>query len=510
MRPAGAVVRSWEAIGCGVGCVHRGQIDMMEGGLKRFFLSLPLAAVLLGSTAVPATTIAITNVTVIPIDTENSLEGRTVVIEDGKITRIGTGQAVPAGASRIDGTGKFLMPALADMHVHLLRYLPRDRPTLPLAMEAPLELSPKQQCAARNELYLYLFNGVTTVRDMSGTPTILQWSDKVAKGQVEGPKIHATTPILDGNPPANPTGTSVNFDNAAQVPQAMKVLASTRVGDARYEFVKIYEQMQADVYDAVVTEARKYGLPVVGHVPFVIPIEKAIADGQRSIEHLRGYEVDPHNVPRSSLSIERWSSWNSVPDDRIVTLARSTAGKDIWNVPTLTVNIDGMAERWAAELAKPEIGGLISAPLGANLSGPLFPPALAPQIFSAQLSTFDKQRTMIHALRDSGAKIMTGTDANALGVIPGFALLREIELLVDYGLTPYQALRAATLEPQRFLKNREAGHIAEGARGDYLLLDADPLSDIGNIRAMNGIVVDGQWHGAAELRKKLLSTRACS
>jgi imidazolonepropionase-like amidohydrolase len=482
----------------------------MEKNMKRLSASLSVA-IAIWSGAASADTIAITNVTVIPIRTTPLLRKRTVVIDDGKIIGIAPDQRIPEGAHRVDGTGKFLMPALSDMHVHLFLYFPHERPTLPLQMTAPLEVTAQQNCAARNELYLYLKYGVATVRDLSGTPTTLAWADKVSRGEVDGPKIHVATPILDGNPPANPTGTAVSFTSPSQVPQAMAVLAATRVGNSRYEFVKIYERMQSDVYERVLSEARKYDLPIVGHVPFPVPIEKVIADGQRSIEHLRGYEVDPHHIPTDSLSPDRWTTWNNVSDERITMLARLTAGKELWNVPTLVINQDGMGQVAIKELdTSDHLRKYVSAPLLGVLQAPIFPPAIAPAIFSAQLSTLGKQRKMIHALIDNDDRIMTGTDSPGLGVVPGASLHREMELLVDYGLSPYQALRASTLEPQLFMKNESSGYVGVGAHGDYLLLDANPLTDIRNSRQIDGVVVDGKWWSDSSLEKKLLETRSCA
>src|SRR5262245_5537712 len=204
-----------------------------------------------------ASAIAFVGVTVVPMDSERRIPDQTVLVRQGRVAEIGPSSSVqvPAGAQRIDGRGKFLMPGLADMHIHLW---------------------------TQDDLTLFLANGVTFVRNMWGSPQTLVWRDRVERGEVLGPGTYTAGPLLDGKPPV--------WNGSAVVESAEDAeRAVTSQKKAGYDFIKVYKKLSPQAFDAIAATAKKEGLTFGGHVPAAVGLERALAAGQRSVEHLDGY-----------------------------------------------------------------------------------------------------------------------------------------------------------------------------------------------------------------------------
>lgn len=200
---------------------------------------------------------AFINVNLVPMASETILEGMTVIVKDNLIDKIGKTSKVkiPKGAVEIDGTGKYLMPGLADMHVHTW---------------------------SENDLLLYVANGITTVRDMWGSPQHLKWKDMIAKGELMGPSLITAGPLLDG-PDPNWEGSIV-----IETPeQAAKEIAAQK--EAGYDFIKIYNKLSKEAFDAIIHSAKEHDIPVAGHVPYDVELEHFMESGVASNEHLTGY-----------------------------------------------------------------------------------------------------------------------------------------------------------------------------------------------------------------------------
>jgi imidazolonepropionase-like amidohydrolase len=447
--------------------------------------------------------IVISHVAVVSMSDDRVSPDQTVLIQDGKIVSIGKSVQVPAGSIAVDGGGRFLMPSLADMHVHLFIYVPGTGFGTPSQLEAPVA-GPEASCTIRNELALLLYHGVTYVRNMSGNRTVLQWADRVEHGEAIGPHIVSASPIIDGDPPSDPKSGALRISNAAEVASDVARIAAVREGDQRYRYLKVYNMLKADVYREIVVQGKKYHLPIVGHVPFAVGLEGALSAGQLTIEHLRGYDVDPLAPPTTSLSVARFLRWNIVSDARMTALAKESKESGVWNVPTLTINFD--TNEAASVLAGADgMATALSRPLYRHLTEPqgqVFPKEISDAIASTRVAQYH----MVKHLSDAGARILAGTDEPLSGLVPGYSLVREIELLHDAGLTPYQALRSATRAPHEMLGHTDMGTLEVGKRAELILVDENPLEHLSTLHAVRGVLTSGKWWTSEALKALMIRT----
>ena len=414
------------------------------------------------------TVVAFVDVNVVPMDTQRILLHQSVVIVGDRISGIGSVEdvEVPSGAVIVQGNGRYLMPGLADMHVH----------------------------AWKEDLATYVANGVTTIRIMHGEPTILDWARKIEDGTLLGPSIFSTSPTLDGPTDEYPGGVETYQEAYAAVIAA---------GEAGYEFVKVYNDLSKDAYAGVIAAANEISLPVVGHVPFSIGLDGAIDAGQKSIEHLRGYvfEVVPANAPvqPGAKMRDRAIAWNYADRSRFESLAAATRDAGIWNCPTL---VD--MQHWS--LPSKEYEALFSRPEVKYLSkrsrsflidrSKGWLADFSEDNFEAARRALAVKKEFVGALHGAGAGILLGTD----DWMRGFAIVDELENLVDAGLSPYEAIKAGTSNAAEFLgASNEFGTVAVGMRADLLLLGANPLDDVNNVRDISGVMLRGKWLPRNEL-----------
>ena len=406
--------------------------------------------------------VAFTDVTVVPMDGARHLANRTVLVRAGRIEAIGPAASlpVPADALVIAGRGRWLMPGLADMHVHL-----HDERLLPI----------------------FLANGVTTVRNMWGRPDHLALRDRIDAGTLPGPTIVTAGPIYDGEPPVWPDSTVVTDAAAAE----RLVAAQCAAG---YDFVKVYDNLAPAAYHGLVATARGRGVPVAGHVPRAVGLRGVLAAGQASIEHLSGY-VSP--LGRVTPAVEELGPRG---------VAEATAAAGAWNCPTLVLRerMVSVAEAEAL-LAQPEmrfVPAWVRALWDAQTDDTI---RRAPAEDWGRVRRGNALRTeLVRALRDAGARLLLGTDTPNRLVTPGFALHEELRHLVAAGLTPYEALRAGTADAAAFLGEGGVwGTVAPGARADLLLLDGDPLADVAHAARPAGVMARGRWLPRAQLARML-------
>jgi imidazolonepropionase-like amidohydrolase len=448
------------------------------------FLAFLLTACASSETAEPRraadpaepTTTAFVGVNVIPMTAPGLvLPDQTVLVREGRIHQLGPRKAVdvPAGAERIEGADRYLLPGLADLHVHLEYF---DDPAL---------------------LLLFLDHGVTTVRNMDGRPYILEWRDKIASGELTGPTIITAGPLLDGDPPLRDDNTVVR--NAEE---ARRIVAEQHA--AGYDFVKVYTNLSREAWEAILAQAKAEGLPVAGHVPRRVRLEEALASGMASIEHLDGYDdlIESDDSPYRN----RWhwaKMYLAMPADpaKMRAAAESTAKAGVWNVPTLVEKEKvGSVEEMTRWLQRPEIQSLPEEfrkawdPAGWDEDRRRPYESISDED-RALLAQGRRQRlALVKALRDSGAGVLAGSDTPNPFVVPGLSLIEEIRLFVEAGLTPEQALTAATRDAARFLgKEKDFGTIAPGLRADLLFLESNPLDDIEHLDHRIGVMVRGTW-----------------
>lgn len=433
--------------------------------------------------------IEIVGATVIPMDGERVLQDHTVVIEGGRILELGPRSrvALQPGATRIDGSGKFLMPGLADMHAHVR-----------VAAEETVNA----------ELLLYLASGVTLLRNMVGSAAHLALRRKVEEGEIPGPRIFTVSPLLEGQ------GAVWSFAQQVLDPGKVDFLVAGYAANG-YDAVKIYHTLSREVYEAFIAAGRRHRIAIVGHVPFTVGIDSALRAGQSSIEHLRGYDIDGVAAEVLLLdggrSPQRFASWLAMTDARMHELARATAAAGVWNCPTLVVN-DMLADLdRLADLAEHPSAALLPPSIRVALANNPLAPLFSPEARAMLRAVKPQQLKFVKALKDAGAGLLIGTDTMLPFLVPGFTVVDEIANFVQAGLTEFEALRAATAEPAKYLGiANSSGTVEVGKRADLILLDADPLRDVRNLHSPTGVFVQGRWFSREELRARLQELAATS
>ncbi len=459
--------------------------------MKRAFLSL-LTALLFALPAQADTPqpIVITGVTVIDATGAPPQAGMTLVIAGERIAELGkTGYVtIPAHARLVDGAGKFVIPGLWDMHVHWY-----DEPSLPL----------------------FLANGVTGVRIMCGYPRHLIWRKEIAAGKLLGPRLNLAGPIVDGPEPVWPDSLRAATENEGR-------LAVRSIKEKGYDCVKVYNFLPREAYFGVAKETRAFGFPLVGHVPFAIGAAEASEAGQKTIEHLSALslacssreaelrrrwtaKLDPE-APATAIhlryDIEAEDSYDPA---RARSLFATLVKNGTWVVPTLTVLQSHAVLRAKSPTADPRLRWL--------------PFSMASRWDTRRTATLKKLGTvdfenyqyalrkglgLVGAMNRAGVRLLAGTDTGALDCYPGLSLHNELELLVKSGLTPSEALQTATSNAAQYLgRQNELGTIERGKLADLVLLDADPLEDIRNVRKVRAVVTNGRLLQKEELQKLL-------
>ncbi|MEQ9465677.1 MAG: amidohydrolase family protein, partial [Haliea sp.] len=455
--------------------------------------ALTASQALAGQSAVRYT--AITGVSVIPMDTPRVLNDQTVLIADDRIVALGDAGTVtvPSDARRIEGTGRYLMPGLADMHAHIYGISDEGQEASSTAM-------------AREQLLVYAATGVTLLRDAAGSPGHFQHRARVRSGEWIGPDLFVASPIFEGE--RNVWDFTVKVIDPAAIEPMVAGYA-----DEGYWGLKIYHTVSPAVFDAIMAAARQHDMPVMGHVPFDIGIDATLASGITSVEHLRGYDFD--GVPVDSLwadggrSRERFSSWNRMTPQRRDELVAKTVAAGVWNTPTLAVNrmlFDPAAR--AAVIEHPRFSRLLPA-LQQEMQGmagldAIFPP----ESRDALREAYPAMLEFIKALSDAGGGLLVGTDSVIPGYVPGFTVIDEIQSFGEAGLSSFKALEAATSAPARYLGVADdRGTVAVGKRADLILLDANPLEDLSALWELEGVFLAGRWHSFAELEAALDAQR---
>ncbi|MHC4166871.1 MAG: amidohydrolase family protein [Planctomycetota bacterium] len=401
--------------------------------------------------------VAFINVNVVPMDNERIVPGQTVIVRGDRISEVGPVDTteIPEGALRIDGSGKYLMPALADMHVHF-NY--------------------------QDMAILFLANGVTTVRHMSGGDGVLTVRNKIQKGEIIGPTIHTAGPFIESTP-------SPGSEVVETPDQADRVVAEHK--KAGYDFIKIVDAMlSAECFDAIIEAAAKHEMPVVGHVPVAVDLEHALASGMHTIEHVTGYG--------KFLQIQGCPDWVKLNEGKISHIAKATSRAGVWNCPTIVEEDRGMMNKKDAqqELRRPYMKYV-----PASMKQKWFETSPEDPNRAAKVANMKR---MVKALHDAGAGILLGADAGTRYVVPGFSIHEELQNFVDVGLSPYEAIRTGTHDAAECLGQLdEFGVVRTGLRADLILVKGNPLEDVSHIKNKVGVMVRGHWLPEQELQRML-------
>jgi imidazolonepropionase-like amidohydrolase len=422
------------------------------------------------------TSVAFVNVAVVPMDGDRVLENQTVIVRAGRIAEMDatTRLRPPAGATVVDGEGHYLMPGLAEMHAHIP---PPDQGTETL----------------ERTLFLFLANGVTTLRGMLGHPAHLALRAEARRGDIIAPRIYTSGP-------------SVNGSSAPTPAVATRMVQEQRA--AGYDFIKLHPGLSRPVFDAAVAEARRIGMPVAGHVSADVGLDAALAARLASIDHLDGY-VEALAGYGGGFDAQESGFFGAglvdrIDPARIPALAAATRAAGTWNVPTQSLlehmlspeDPTAMARRPEMRYMPPEtVDRWIEAKRTRTERMTLSPEQAERYI--------DTRRRLIRALHEEGAGLLLGSDAPQFWNVPGFSIHHELRMLVASGLTPYQALRSGTRNPAAFFGEDDWGTIGPGQVADLILLEGNPLDDVANVARRAGVMVRGLWLPEAEIRARL-------
>lgn len=401
--------------------------------------------------------IAFQDISVIPMDTERVLPHQTVQVRNGKIVEVSPtiSAHLPPGTVVIDGRDKFLMPGLADMHTHV------DR---------------------KEMLPLFLAAGVTTVLNMglASPEFVTATRDDILRGTVVGPRVFLAF-MIDGPGDPGPEYVALCDGDARAAVARAKLIG--------YDFIKVYSRLQPSVYSAVLDEAKKQYIAVVGHIPTAVGLEKSFTQGQVMIAHAEEFYK---------------TYFQDKPDDaRIPGAVQLTLRSGAYVTPNLSffavlTKVVSDPQTLDKRLAEPDVEFLPPDIRGNWLAAR---PAEPSDRFVPELAILKK---LTRAMSEAGVPLLTGTDSPA-GVIPGTSVDEDLEQLVGAGLSPFRALSAATRTPGQFIHQyvpgaEEFGTIAPGKSADLVMLGANPLLDVRNMRQVMGTMARGRWFESRELQ----------
>jgi imidazolonepropionase-like amidohydrolase len=392
-------------------------------------------------------------------------DGHSIFIEDGVVTAIGTTILPPAEGETVDAGGAYATPGLIDMHVHVW---------------------------GEAELAAFLAHGVTTVRNLSGMPFHLRMAEEIEAGTLEGPRLLTSGPIL------NSPGPNAQI-NHVMVASAEEARAAVRAQHAAgYTRVKVYSNLTGEAFEAALSEARLLGMAVTGHpvegareegIPFerdfLVPITETLDAHFETIEHTES--VAFHGL-RSR--IDR-AAGEALADEILASGSVVT--------PTL------VAHRNLVRVAQSD--GAYASRAGVETLNPVTQMTEAENIaaWAARDPAYENERAEFYSwltglMHSAGVPLVAGSDAGIFVNLPGDALHDELELLVEAGLTPSEAIDTATVNAARALgEEGRLGCLGEGCVADLVLTACDPRAEIGCIRQVVGLVRGGRWYGPDDI-----------
>ncbi len=436
----------------------------------------------LGQPTQAPTPLAIEHVTVLLMTVDGAvLHDQTVTLRDGRIAGIkaSTGAKMGLGVKRVDGTGKYLMPSLTDAHVHL----ENDR-ILRMFLQNPN--IPTGTIRTEDIFLPYVANGVLQVFDLSATSETVGQRDEVDSGRGVGPHI-AMAAMIDGPDPLWPVGMTRVAATPSDGRQAVRDASAEG-----YEIIKVYSKLDLPTFTAIVDEARKLHLPVVGHIPQRGKgiTEQFFQPGFGMVAHAEEFaqqtdipaEADiPHYVEMMKRN-GAWLTGTLSLDERLL---------------EETSHPDSLKARPELRFLTPLVYVMVTE------HNPYVARANAKYVeYLRAIVAFN--RKLVQAFAAAGIPVLAGTDTPVPGMVAGFALHDELEAMARYGLSNRQVLEGATRLPAEWLGVAgDRGVVAVGKRADLLLLDADPMADVANTRKIAAVVVGGRFLSHSELNQEM-------
>ncbi len=418
----------------------------------------------------PFKIIQIKNANVLSEDCSSFIKNQDIIIKDGEIIRLGENQLLDSNTIIIDGTNKFLIPGLIDSHVHLKE--------------------------SKNDLFLYLANGVTYVREMAGRPMVLEWRKEIQKNGV-GPRMYIASPPIYSYSGIKGhyyawTRQAINYSNKQQARRKIK-----RICKQGYDAIKMYGFVNAEMFKTTIEIAKENNIPVVGHIPLV-NLDTFYISGQKEIAHIE--ELTKKSMEDFGKSISRNSeaylSFLKVHADKIAKKLKAhninvtSSISFIENLPKQRFALKSMLKEIELKYVNPKIiEGTYLYKLGwlPDRNGFEYDGKNEPEAKKRSLTYWETYVEAIHimtkVLVDNEVTIMVGTDANVTGVVPGFSLHDELAALVKSGMSIAHVLYSATVAPSIWMKSN-TGKIKVGYKSDLVLLLKNPLEDIKNTKTI--------------------------
>lgn len=437
--------------------------------LLKFALAATAFAAGAQATGAPIQIAAFIHVNVVPMTQDQVLRDQTVLVEKGRIAFIGRGIAIPEGAEVIEGDGRFLSPGLADMHSH---------------------------SDTREDLKVYLANGVTTILNMGGASAGFMDSIRPGanRGALPGPHVYAAFRV-DGSPQYNNF-----FVTTPDEARAIVRIAKTN----GYDFIKVYNDLSPECFEALIEEGKALHVPIVGHGVTAVGLRKQLDAGQVMVAHTEEFlytvfygpgdipeagAPDPSKIPDAINFVLRDKAFVTADLNTYATIARQ------WGKPAVA----------AAYLHSPDVRYL----------GPSDRILWAREDYKKRRGSLDARAAFLQrftkAMSDAGVPLIAGTDAPSIpGLVAGFSLHDDLKALIEAGLTPYQALATATRTPGEFIRQSLGeqvpfGTVTVGARADLVLSQENPLANLATLRRPIGVMAAGRWYSAKELSGLLQS-----
>lgn len=418
----------------------------------------------------------IKNLNVIPMTKENKvIEKATVVIKHDKISSINS-DSIPTNTKTIDGTNKWLIPGLMDMHVHTYGNVnfKGNKPTQGTNFFLDTQ----------NVMTSYIANGITTTFDLDAKVEHFGQRNEIASGKIIGPRM-ALAAMIDGG---EGNGRKANNPNDGR--QAVRSAKAEG-----YNFIKVYSFLNVETFKAIVDEANKQGLKVVGHIPdvFIGNLEEAFVPHFDMVAHAEEYGKQSKDKTKEDAEYfaqlaKKNNTWLTSSLTTMIWIGNQLRSVDsVSNNKNLKYINPLLVERWT------------------NPTTNYYYKSTSPE-FIANVDTFiNFQKKLIKAFNDEGVPIVVGTDSGIAGVLAGFSIHDELELMVDVGITNEETLISATRLPAEWLGIvKDVGTIELGKYADLILLEANPLDDIKNTRSINGVFVNGTWIDKKKIESLLL------
>lgn len=431
--------------------------------IRRFLLALAVTLPVALVSAAQPLPVVFRDVNVVSMTSPKVGKKMTVIVQNGMIQKIvASGAALPENATVIDGRGKFLMPGLTEMHGHIP---PKEAPNALLT----------------DVLFLYLANGITTVRGMLGQPGQLDLRAQQIRGTLVSPNLYLAGPPFNGQ-------TINSVQDAIDRVRLQKMEG--------WDLLKVHEGLSLAEYDAMVKTAREGGMRFGGHVPDEVGLPHALASGQETFDHMDGFV--------EALGGDK----GPIDEKKLADLVKKSKAAGAWIVPTSalwdTLFVATPLEKLQSydELKYVPQSTVDAWTKMYEERKKQMPPALTKNVSENRVRIF-------RALQKGGVKIVMGTDAPQQFSVPGFSLRREMEWMRAAGMTPFEILKSGTVSAgEYFAKQDSFGTVEPGRRADLILLEANPLENIANMAKISGVMVRGKWYSRTDLDAGLNAIQA--